>query len=110
MLSKIAKAKQKMEPSSEKTKKYIICCMCGDTPAFSKDSFKLLFRDQPVPQIELQPTLYQFLPELKRDGNFYNYVKDNLINTKAKYSYYFEVAENGDIVDQWDLLTGKEVS
>lgn len=107
MLSKLAKVLQKMEPSSEKTNKYIICCMCGDTPAFSRDAYKLLFPNTPMPQVELQPTLYNFLPSLKRDGNFYNYVKDHLINEKAKYSYYFEVAENGDIVDQWNLLTGK---
>lgn len=83
--------------------------MCGDTPAFSKDAFKLLFKGEPVPQVELQPTLYNFLPTLKRDGNFYNYVKDNLINTKSKYSYFFEVDKDGRIVQQWDLLKGRRV-
>lgn len=97
-----------MELSSEKSKKYIVCCMCGDTPSFSRDAFKLLFPGEEIPQVELQPNLYNFLPTLKRDGNFYNYVKDNLIGEKKKYSYYFEVAENGDIIDQWDLLTGKK--
>ena len=62
-----------------------------------------------MPQVELQPNLYNFLPTLKRDGNFYNYVKDNLINNKNKYSYFFEVAENGDIIQQWDLLKGSKV-
>lgn len=98
-----------MAPSSEKTSKYIVCCMCGDTPAFSKDSFKLLFKGEPVPQIELQPNLYNFLPTLKRGGNFYNYVKDNLINTSGKYSYFFEVDADGKIIQQWDLLTGRKV-
>lgn len=92
-----------------KTKKYIVCCQCGDTPAFSRDAFKLLFPKEKVPEVQLQPSLYNFLPTLKRDGNFYNYVKDNLISAKAKYSYYFEVAENGDVVQQWNLLTGKKV-
>ena len=62
-----------------------------------------------MPQVELQPNLYNFLPTLKRDGNFYNYVKDNLVNNKNKYSYFFEVAENGDIIQQWDLLKGSKV-
>ena len=62
-----------------------------------------------MPQVELQPNLYNFLPTLKRDGNFYNYVKDNLINNKNKYSYFFEVADNGDIIQQWDLLKGSKV-
>ena len=62
-----------------------------------------------MPQVELQPNLYNFLPTLKRDGNFYNYVKDNLVNNKNKYSYFFEVAEDGDIIQQWDLLKGSKV-
>lgn len=97
-----------MEPSSEKTKKYIICCMCGDTPAFSKDAYKLLFPNTPMPEMHTQPKLYYLLSDIKRDGNFYNYIKSNLLNEKKKYSYYFEVTENGDIVDQWNLLTGKK--
>lgn len=89
--------------------RYIICCMCGDTPSFSKDSFKILFPYATVPPVELQPNLYNFLNELKRDTNFYNYVRDNLIDTKSKYSYYFEVDEDGNVIAQWDLLKGIQV-
>ena len=91
------------------TKKYIICCMCGDTPEFSKDAFKLLFKGEKVPEVVLQPSLYNFLPTIKRDGDFYNYVKDNLVNTKTKYSYYFEVDDDGRVVAQYNLLTGRRV-
>ena len=83
--------------------------MCGDTPSFSKDSFKILFPYDTVPPVELQPNLYNFLNGLKRDTNFYNYVRDNLIDTKSKYSYYFEVDEDGNVVTQWDLLKGIQV-
>lgn len=94
---------------SSNTDKYIICCMCGDTPAFSRDAFKLLFKGKPVPEVYTQPNLYNFLPTLKRGGNFYNYVKDNLINTSGKYSYFFEVDNDGKIIQQWDLLKGRQV-
>ena len=77
------------------TKEYIICCMCGDTPQFSRDSFKLLFKGKKMPDMWYQP-------------NLHNYIRDNLLNTKSKYSYYFRV-ENGDVVEQWNLLTGKKV-
>lgn len=90
------------------TKEYIICCMCGDTPQFSRDSFKLLFKGKKMPDMWYQPNLHNLLAQLERDTNFYNYIRDNLLNTTSKYSYYFRV-ENGDVAEQWNLLTGKKV-
>lgn len=95
--------------SKKKTNEYIICCKCGDTQSFSRESFKLLFPGKPVPEQYLQPDLHKLLDKQKKNGNFHKYLSENFIGSKGSFAYYFEVDQKGNILSQYNLLTGKKV-
>lgn len=97
-----------MAPSS-KVNKFIVCCKCGDTPSFSMTSFKLLLPDAKVPKIFLQPNLHRDIETFPKESNIYNYIKSNLVGNKERFSYYFEIDDDGRIVTQFNLLSGKKV-
>lgn len=90
--------------------KFIICCKCGDTPSFSRDAFKLMFKNEKIPKIFLQPNLHRDIETFPKDSNIYRYIKDVLIGNKDRFSYYFEIDAEGRVVEQYNLLSGKKVA
>lgn len=93
----------------KKNSEYIICCKCGDTQSFSRDAFKLLFPGRDLPEQYLQPDLHKLVDKLNKNSNFCKYITENLLNGKNKFSYYFSVDSKGNVVEQYNLLTGKKV-
>ncbi len=108
MRLRIERGKLSMERSS-KVNKFIICCKCGDMPSFSMTSFKLMFKDQKVPKIFLQPNLHRDIEQFPKESNIYRYIKDTLVGNKEKFSYYFEIDDEGRVTAQYNLVTGKKV-
>ena len=95
--------------SKQKTSEYILCCKCGDTQSFSRDAFRLLFPGRAIPEQYLQPDLHKLVAKLDKNGAFYKYVTENLMTGKNKFSYFFSVGPKGEVLEQYNLLTGKKV-
>lgn len=87
---------------------YIISCDCAEIDEKSKASHALLFPKQPTPRIVHQKMLYKFMQTIAKDSMFYAYLDKNFLNNKGKFSYFFRV-DDGKIVSQYNLLTGKKV-
>lgn len=88
--------------------RYILCCKCDGMPKFTKDAFSLLKPGEPTPVIYSgKDEIYKLVNSLN-DGNFKNYASA-LAKNKDKYAYLFEVADNGDIVTQYNLKTGAKI-
>ena len=87
---------------------YIIACDCAEIDEKSKAAHALLFPNQPIPRIVHQKTLYRFIQEIPKSTQFYTYLDNNFLKNKGKFSYFFRV-DNGDIVSQYNLLTGNKV-
>lgn len=87
---------------------YIISCDCAEIDEKSKASHALLFPNQPTPRIVHQKMLYKFMQTIAKDSMFYAYLDKNFLNNKGKFSYFFRV-DDGKIVSQYNLLTGKKV-
>ena len=85
----------------------IICCSCGDTPAYSKDCYSLLYPNTPTPTLYTDP--HTLLPKLPYPSNVYDYVSA-IAQTKGKYSYYIAWDEKGNTTDNVNLLTGRKVA
>ena len=87
---------------------YIISCDCAEIDEKSKASHALLFPNQTTPRIVHQKMLYKFMQTIAKDSMFYAYLDKNFLNNKGKFSYFFRV-DDGKIVSQYNLLTGKKV-
>lgn len=72
----------------------IVTCGCGDTDAFAKDAFSIIFPSAPTPPIVSQP------------GDFGRWQAqvDALLKSGAKFAYYL-----GDD-ELWDLKKGVRVA
>lgn len=88
--------------------KYIIHCKCGDTAKFSKDAFRILFPDEELPPMYGGREEIIKLAESLPDNNFSRYLKV-LHNNRVKFTYYFEVGEDGNVIRQINLKTGARV-
>lgn len=86
----------------------IITCTCKGTPAFAKDAFQILYPGQPVPEIVSEKNQIYTVAEKWQGTNFGNYAKA-LAKNQEKFAYYFEIAENGDVITQINLKTGMRV-
>lgn len=74
----------------------IYSCECGDTEAFAKDAFRLLFPDEELPEI---------IPHAQQNMNFDKWAPYIQAAQKSdeKYAYYLTDTE------MWDLLKGVRV-
>lgn len=90
------------------TEEYIISCDCAEIDEKSVAAHAVLFPNQPTPKIVHQKTLYRFMQTIPKDTMFYAYLDKNFLNNKGKFSYFFRI-DNGDIVSQYNLLTGRKV-
>lgn len=90
--------------------KIIACCACRNVPDYTKKSFRMLFPDDDMPKVYVGSSDVQKIAEsLDQNMNITKYLLA-LARSKEKYSYYFEYAENGDIIAQYNLLNGRRVA
>lgn len=88
--------------------KFITCCDCSDTPMFSRDAYKILFKGSPVPKLYTQKELHLLIKELPMDTEVHQYV-EKLMKQKPKFSFFVHSDEDGNIIERWDLLAGRMV-
>lgn len=97
-----------MVASSNPTNKYILCCTCPGTPKFSEEAFKILYPNEEIPEIFSGRNNICTLADRYSGTNFGKYAL-SLAKLKNKFTYLFEVAENGDVITQINLKTGSKV-
>lgn len=85
---------------------FIICCDCGDTYQYSLDAYKLMAHKSDAPTVYRHNKAHKLLDELDNNTNVYNFVK-SFLNSKGKYSFYVAYDDKGDVVEQWNLMTGQ---
>lgn len=87
---------------------FIVCCDCGDTQKYSVESYRLLAKTKRTPDVFLSNKVHTLLERLPKDTNVYGFA-ERMMNTKGKYSYYIAYDDNGDVVEQWNLLSGSKL-
>lgn len=87
-------------------KDFIICCDCGDTYQYSVDAHRLMSHGAKTPDVYRHNKAHKLLDKLDNNTNVYKFVA-SLIKGKGKFSYYVEYDDNGDVTEQWNLLSGQ---
>lgn len=89
--------------------KGIFVCSCGGMKDKAEKAFKIIF-----PKAEV-PTVYRGEAAISRaaskypNTNVYNYLTA-IAKTNGRYAYYVASDEQGNVIDNYNLLTGKKVA
>ena len=87
----------------------IVCCECPHIPSFAKDSFRIMFQKESLPQSYIGDNEIAKLRERVRpDSDFDKYLQA-LQHNKEKFAYFIE-EEDGIIIRMFDLRTGRRVA
>lgn len=86
-----------------------VCCKCGQMDKFTADAFAILLPDRQFPELSVGSSrIKDTANSFQKDTNIYKYLM-GLSRSKEKFSYYFVVDDNGNIVEQWNLKKGTRV-
>lgn len=91
------------------SKKYIVTCSCSGTKEKAAKAFSLLFQNQELPEMHVGKDKIRALSNETAGTNFSEYLKA-VVKKNGQYAYYFEVSDDGDIIDSYDLITGKRTA
>lgn len=85
------------------TKKYLLVCQCSGQSDKAKTSYDILFKGQPTPEIRRgKDSIFKLACELNNE-----HLKA-ISKVKGVFSYYVAI-DNGEIVEEYDLITGKRL-
>ena len=87
--------------------KVILCCECGDTPAYSKDAFSILFPNEKIPEVFAgDSTIAALADRFPSTSDAYSYIK-GIAQNKEKYALAIDATEDGEVISITNLLTGR---
>ena len=89
--------------------KGLFICSCGGVKDKATTSFKILFPREEVPQVYRGEAAISRVASKYPNTNIYNYLTA-IAKTNGRYAYYVSSDENGNVVDNYNLLTGKKVA
>lgn len=95
-----------MEASLRKNSKFILTCTCTGQDKLATSAYQLLYKGE-TPEIYSGDKI-RTLSDRYNGTNFGDYTRA-LAKNKARFMYFFEVAENGDVITQVNLKTGRKV-
>ena len=85
-------------------RKVILCCSCSNQDKKAKEAFSLLFPGEPMPGIiRGRDRIYKLSQEL----GGHEHIK-SISRLGGKYAYYI-VLKDDEIVEEYDLTTGKRI-
>lgn len=87
---------------------YVVTCKCKDIALDAHNAYKILFGQEPPEVYSGRDAIYK-LAEHNSGTNFATYLRA-LAQTTGKFMFYFKIASNGDVLEQWNLQTGKRVA
>lgn len=83
--------------------KYILICNCGGREGKAKAAYQILFPNEPLPEIiKGKEAIAKFALIQKNE-----HIKA-IAKLTGKFSYYVNI-EDGEITEEYDLMTGKRV-
>lgn len=89
--------------------KVILCCDCGDTPAFAKDAYSILFPNTTEPEIYAgDGEIAEFSTTLPQQSEAYAVVS-GLSQSKEKFAVFLAINDDSSIANAYNLLTGNRM-
>lgn len=88
--------------------KAIVCCKCAGAPQYCKSSFSSQFPDEPLPPLYIKEKAKDLLTSVPDTSELYAQVSQ-ILRRKGRYGFYFEYAEDGHVLDCWNLLRHRRV-
>lgn len=89
--------------------KGIFVCSCGGMKEKAEKAFKILFPREEVPQIYRGEAAISRAAGKYPNTNIHNYLTA-ISRTNGRYAYYVSSDDNGNVVENYNLLTGKKVA
>lgn len=84
---------------------YILTCSCHNMDKRASEAFSLLFPDAPMPEIVRgRDRLYKLGKSLDNQHIL------AISKLSGKFAYYIKLDENGKIIEEYDLNTGKRIA
>lgn len=87
----------------------IVCCECPRIPSFAKDSFRIMFQKESLPQSYIGDSEIAKLRERALPGSDFDKYLQALQHNKEKFAYFIEESD-GYITRMYDLRTGRRVA
>lgn len=85
--------------------KYLLICNCGGREGKAKSAYEILFPNQPLPTIIKGKESIMKLATEKQNEHLKAIAK-----LSGKFSYYINLNENNEIIEEYDLITGKRIA
>lgn len=86
-------------------KSYVLTCSCHNMDKRASEAFSLLFPDVPMPEIARgRDRLYKLGKSLDNQHIL------AISKLSGKFAYYIKLDENGKIIEEYDLNTGKRIA
>ena len=83
--------------------KYILCCSCFNMAKKASEAFSVLFPNEVLPEVvKGRDRIYKFGFDLKNDHII------AISKLSGKFAYYLEL-DNGNILEEYNLLTGRRI-
>lgn len=85
------------------TKKYLLVCLCSGQSEKAKTAFSILFPNEKTPEVRRgKESIFKLATSLDNE-----HLKA-IAKVKGVFSYYVSI-DNGEIVEEYDLVTGKRL-
>lgn len=89
--------------------KVILCCDCGDTPAFAKDAYSILFPSGSEPAVYAgDDKIAEFSTTLPQQSEAYAIVS-GLSQSKEKFAVFLDIDDDSSVANAYNLLTGNRM-
>lgn len=86
--------------------KAILACACGSVPDYCKRSYRILFPDERVPVVYIKKKALPLLEDIPKESAMAKRI-EKILRDRGRYGFYFEYNEEGEIIDEWNLLKHK---
>ena len=86
--------------------KAILSCACGAVPDYCKRSFKIMFPDERPPVVYIKTKARPLLEDIPKESPMAKRI-EKILHDRGRYGYYFEYNEEGEILDEINLLKHK---
>lgn len=89
--------------------KGLYICTCSGVEEKSKTSFKILFPKEELPKIYKGKDAIRDVAQANPNTNLSSYL-GAIAKTNGKFAYYIASDDNGNVIENYNLLTGKRLA
>lgn len=86
--------------------KAILSCACGAVPDYCKRSYNIIFPNERVPVVYIKKKALPLLEDIPKGSPMAMRI-EKILRDRGRYGYYFEYNEEGEILDEINLLKHK---